>query len=205
MTFPAIILAGGKSQRMGEDKSLIEIEGKQMILHIIENLKIAGCNDILIQTKQNREELKSILSDLDVIWNYDNSGEGDVLNAILSALIFAKSKNWHAVQLMPVDTPFISQELIKGLSNLLVGNLDVVLPSSNSKINTKFNSLEPLMACLKVESSIKIMQKKINNKDNSLSKIFSEMNCLIVDEKVWTKWGVSEKSFKNINYPKDRE
>ena len=36
----AIILAGGKSQRMGEDKSLIEIEGKQMILHIIENLKI---------------------------------------------------------------------------------------------------------------------------------------------------------------------
>ena len=205
MTFPAIILAGGKSQRMGEDKSLIEIEGKQMIMHIIENLKIAGCNDILIQTKQNREELKSILSDLDVIWNYDNSGESDVLNAILSALIFAKSKNWHAVQLMPVDTPFISQELIKGLSNLLVGNLDVVLPSSNSKINTKFNSLEPLMACLKVESSIKIMQKKINNKDNSLSKIFSEMNCLIVDEKVWTKWGVSEKSFKNINYPKDRE
>ena len=205
MTFPAIILAGGKSQRMGEDKSLIEIEGKQMILHIIENLKIAGCNDILIQTKQNKGELKSILSNLDVMWNYDVSEEGDVLSAILSALIFAKSKNWHAVQLMPVDTPFISQELIKGLSNLLVGNLDVVLPSSNSKINTKFNSLEPLMACLKVESSIKMIQKKINNKDNSLSKIFSEMNCLIIDEKVWTKWGVSEKSFKNINYPKDRE
>ena len=205
MTFPAIILAGGKSQRMGEDKSLIEIEGKQMILHIIENLKIAGCNDILIQTKQNRGELKSILSNLDVMWNYDDSGEADVLSAILSALIFAKSKNWYAVQLMPVDTPFISQELIKGLSNLLVGNLDVVLPSSNSKINTKFNSLEPLMACLKVESSIKIIQKKINNKDNSLSKIFSEMNCLIVDEKIWTEWGVSEKSFKNINYPKDRE
>ena len=205
MTFPAIILAGGKSQRMGEDKSLIEIEGKQMILHIIENLKIAGCNDILIQTKQNRGELKSILSNLDVMWNYDDSEEGDVLSAILSALIFAKSKYWYAVQLMPVDTPFISQELIKGLSNLLVGNLDVVLPSSNSKINTKFNSLEPLMACLKVESSIKIIQKKINNKDNSISKIFSEMNCLIIDEKVWTKWGVSEKSFKNINYPKDRE
>lgn len=205
MTFPAIILAGGKSQRMGEDKSLIEIEGKQMILHIIEKLKNAGCKDILIQTKQNRGELKSILSNLDVMWNYDNSEEGDVLSAILSALIFAKSKNWYAVQLMPVDTPFISQELIKGLSNLLVGNLDAVLPSSNSKINTKFDSLEPLMACLKVESSIKIIQQKINNKDNSLSKIFSEMNCLIVDEKVWTTWGVSEKSFKNINYPKDRE
>ena len=205
MTFPAIILAGGKSQRMGEEKSLIEIDGKKMILHIFETLKIAGCNDILIQTKQNKRDLKSSLSNLDVMWNYDDSGEGDILSAILSALIFAKSKNWYAVQLMPVDTPFISQELIKGLSNSLVGNLDVVLPSSNSKINTKFNSLEPLMACLKVESSIKIIQKKINNKNNSLSKIFSEMNCLIVDEKIWTEWGVSEKSFKNINYPKDRE
>ena len=45
---------------MGEDEILIEIDGKQMILHIIENLKIAGCNDILIQTKQNKRDLKSI-------------------------------------------------------------------------------------------------------------------------------------------------
>ena len=59
MTFPAIILAGGKSQRMGEEKSLIEIDGKKMILHIFETLKIAGCNDILIQTKENKRYLKS--------------------------------------------------------------------------------------------------------------------------------------------------
>ncbi|MAO70479.1 MAG: hypothetical protein CL983_05300 [Euryarchaeota archaeon] len=205
MTFPAIILAGGKSQRMGEEKSLIEIDGKKMILHIFETLKIAGCNDILIQTKQNKRDLKSSLSDLDVMWNYDDSEEGDILSAILSALKFAKSKNWYAVQLLPVDTPFISQKLIKELSNLLVGNLDVILPSSNSKVNTKLNSLEPLMACLKVDSSIKVIQDKVNNENNSLSKIFSEMNCLIVDEKIWSKWGVSEKSFKNINYPRDRE
>ena len=51
------------------------------------------------------------------MWNYDDSGRRDILSAILSALVFAKSKNWYAVQLLPVDTPFISQKLIKGLSN----------------------------------------------------------------------------------------
>lgn len=205
LIFPAIVLAGGKSKRMGEDKSKIEIDGKPMIVHTIEKLKMAGCNNILIQTKQKRIGLKTILSDFDVMWNYDNSEDSDVLKAILSALHFAKNKNWHAVQLIPVDTPFVSQNLIRELSNLLDENLDVILPSSNSSKNSKSKGLEPLLACLKVIPTIKKINENINKSDRRLGKILSEMKCLIVDEKLWTKWGVDEKSFKNINYPKDRE
>ena len=54
----------------------------------------------------------------------------------------------------------------------------------------------------------KVDIKKINeNLDNNkgLGKILSEMKCLIVDEEIWSRWGVSEESFKNINYPNDRE
>ena len=54
----------------------------------------------------------------------------------------------------------------------------------------------------------KVDIKKINeNLDNNkgLGKILSEMKCLIVDEEIWARWGVSEESFKNINYPNDRE
>ena len=204
MIFPAILLAGGKSKRMGEDKSQIEIEGKPMIIHAIKNLKMAGCSEILIQTKKNNVELKSILSDFEIIWNYDNYDDGDVLRAILSALTFANNKNWDAVQLMPVDTPFISQILLKNLSNLLDENLDVVLPSSTPKKNTKSNGLEPLLACLKVKPTIKKINENLEN-NKGLGKILSEMKCLIVDEEIWSRWGVSEESFKNINYPNDRE
>ncbi|MAK05042.1 MAG: hypothetical protein CMA03_04045 [Euryarchaeota archaeon] len=202
---PAIILAGGESKRMGQDKFNIDINGKPMIIHVIENLKSAGCNEILIQTKQNKTELENVLSNYDVKWNYDLSDDNDVLKALLSALNYAKNENWNSVQLMPVDTPFVSQKLIRKLSYLLEENLEVVIPSSNSSKNTPSNGLEPLLSCLKVNPTIKKINENINKKDRRLGKILSEMKCLIVDEKIWSKWDVFEKSFKNINYPNDRE
>jgi len=202
---PAIILAGGESKRMGQDKFKIDINGKPMIIHVIENLKSAGCNEILIQTKQNKAELEYVLSNYDVKWNYDISDDNDVLKALLSALNYAKNENWDSVQLMPVDTPFVSQKLIRKLSYLLDENLEAVIPSSNSSKNTPSNGLEPLLSCLKVNPTIKKINENINKKDRRLGKILSEMKCLVVDEKIWSKWGVFEKSFKNINYPNDRE
>ncbi|MBJ99508.1 MAG: hypothetical protein CMB48_00645 [Euryarchaeota archaeon] len=204
LIYPAIILAGGESKRMGQDKFKMKINGKPMIVHVIENLKMAGCNKILIQTKQNKTELEHLLSNFDVKWNYDNSDENDVLKALLSALNYAKNKNWDSVQLMPVDTPFVSQKLIQKLSDLLDENLEVVIPSTNSSKNSPSKGLEPLLSCLKVKPTIKKINENINKKDRRLGKILSEMKCLVVDEKTWSKWGVFEKSFKNINYPNDR-
>ena len=204
LIFPAIILAGGESKRMGQDKFKMKINGKPMIVHVIENLKMAGCNKILIQTKQNKTKLEHLLSNFDVKWNYDNSDENDVLKALLSALNYAKNKNWDSVQLMPVDTPFVSQKLIQKLSDLLDENLEVVIPSTNSSKNSPSKGLEPLLSCLKVKPTIKKINENINKKDRRLGKILSEMKCLVVDEKTWSKWGVFEKSFKNINYPNDR-
>ncbi len=52
----AIILAGGKSSRMGQDKGLLEFNGKPMIAHIIDNLKSSGVADIIIISNNQEYE-----------------------------------------------------------------------------------------------------------------------------------------------------
>lgn len=43
-----IILAGGKSSRMGQDKGLMPIDDKTMVEHIINEFNLAGVNDLNI-------------------------------------------------------------------------------------------------------------------------------------------------------------
>lgn len=49
----AIILAGGKSSRMGQDKGLLDFKGKPMVAHIIDHLKSCGVDDIIIVSNNN--------------------------------------------------------------------------------------------------------------------------------------------------------
>ncbi len=50
MPYPAIVLAGGRSSRMGQDKSLMEIGGKPLAVHIAGRLAQAGHDPVLINS-----------------------------------------------------------------------------------------------------------------------------------------------------------
>ena len=44
----SLLLAGGKSSRMGTDKALIEVDGRSMISRMVEALALAGLEPIRI-------------------------------------------------------------------------------------------------------------------------------------------------------------
>ena len=52
MSLTAIILSGGKSTRMGQDKGLMEIKGKPMIQYVIDNITPV-CSQIIISANQD--------------------------------------------------------------------------------------------------------------------------------------------------------
>lgn len=56
MEFTAIILAGGKSSRMGEDKGLLELDGKHMIQHVIEAVKPLVSDIIIVSNQEEYEQ-----------------------------------------------------------------------------------------------------------------------------------------------------
>ena len=43
-----VVLAGGRSSRMGQDKALLPFQGRPMIDHMVDLLHEAGCEDVFI-------------------------------------------------------------------------------------------------------------------------------------------------------------
>ena len=105
MELSAVILAGGKSSRMGQDKALLPFRGYSSMAEFqYERLKKIF-NSVYISTKEDKFNFKA-----DLI--YDRYEESSPLVAIVS--IFEELK-CDAFFLLSVDMPFVSEDDIKKL------------------------------------------------------------------------------------------
>lgn len=61
----AIVLAAGKSSRMGSNKLLADLGGKPLVLRSLENLKASGVRDIIVVTGNDADAIHAALHPLD--------------------------------------------------------------------------------------------------------------------------------------------
>ncbi|MBX2966083.1 MAG: NTP transferase domain-containing protein [Cyclobacteriaceae bacterium] len=100
-----LILAGGKSSRMGRDKSLIAYHGKPQREHLFD-LLTPFCKTVYLSCKST-ETIPQQFNPLP-----DTFGIDTPLNGILSAFNFNPANAWLTV---PVDMPFVNADTIKYL------------------------------------------------------------------------------------------
>jgi len=104
------VLAGGKSQRFGEDKSQVKLNGKLLINYILSEI-IDEFKEILIvsnsQIKFKNSENISLIGDL-------KKDQGP-LGGVLSAMKWVKEKNkdYKWISTFPVDTPFFKKNILQ--------------------------------------------------------------------------------------------
>ena len=113
-----VVLAGGKSQRFGEDKSQAKLHGKILIDYIISEI-IDEFNEILIVTNNN---IKFKKSDKTSTTKDFKEGLGP-LGGILTAMRWVKNekKNYKWISSFPSDTPFFTKEEL----HLFYKNIDI--------------------------------------------------------------------------------
>jgi molybdopterin-guanine dinucleotide biosynthesis protein A len=101
-----VVLAGGKSQRFGEDKSQVKLHGKILIDYILSEI-IDEFEEILIVTNN---EIKFKFSKKISTTNDVVKGAGP-LGGILTAMkwIKKKNKNYKWISTFPSDTPFFTK------------------------------------------------------------------------------------------------
>jgi len=102
-----VVLAGGKSQRFGEDKSQAKLHGIILIDYIISEI-IDQFNEVLIISNNNIKFKKS-----DKISTTKDLKEGlGPLGGILTAMrwIKDKKKNYKWISTFPSDTPFFTKK-----------------------------------------------------------------------------------------------
>jgi molybdopterin-guanine dinucleotide biosynthesis protein A len=118
----AIVLGGGKSSRMGQDKSLLPINGKPLIQHIIDQLEghfdeiIIGANDSQKFSFSNRKVVPDLEKD-----------KGPLMG-IYSCL---KESNNDVNFITACDIPEMNIKLIKNMINLSE-NFDIVMPQTDN-------------------------------------------------------------------------
>ena len=107
----AVILAGGKSKRFGEDKNLVKLGSLSLIEHVIQKVK-EKFKKILIIANNDLKIEKS--NDIEVIPDHIKGNLGPLIG-ILTAMKWAKKKNsnYKWIATFPSDTPFFDISIIE--------------------------------------------------------------------------------------------
>lgn len=102
-----MVLAGGKSTRMGRDKSLLDFHGKPQRVYLYDLLSIF-CEKVFISCN------KSQLPEIDPKYHpiSDRLGSSTPLNGILSAFSVHPEQSWLTVA---CDMPFVDQDILHHL------------------------------------------------------------------------------------------
>ena len=105
-----VVLAGGKSQRFGQDKSQVKLNGKILIDYILSEI-IDEFKETLIVTNQSISFMSS--KKITVIEDY-KKGLGP-LGGVLSAMKWIKDNNkeYSWISTFPADTPFFTKKELK--------------------------------------------------------------------------------------------
>ena len=105
-----VVLAGGKSQRFGQDKSQVKLQNKLLINYILEEI-VDEFKEILIIANEQIKFMQS--QNISVIKDF-KSGVGP-LGGVLTAMKWIKKNNKHYqwISTFPSDTPFFTKKELK--------------------------------------------------------------------------------------------
>ena len=159
------VLAGGKSQRFGEDKSQVKLDGKLLIDFILSEI-VDEFKEILIVTNNQIAFQKS--KKISTIKDF-KKGQGP-LGGVLSAMKWAKEKNsnYKWISTFPVDTPFFKKEILKKfLSEINIEESKLFFIKSN---NTRHNifGMWSIDLMKKLEEDLNKGHKKVETWANSI-------------------------------------
>lgn len=182
MQITGIILAGGKSNRMGTDKSLLEINGKTLLQRAID-ICLPVCKTILISSNNTVHEEFGFKIIPDEIQNCGPIG------GIYSSLKKSETE-WNIV--LSVDAAFVEQEFIQYLISE-IDACDAIIP-----IHEK--GKEPLIA-LYHKNSLEAIKKMHDSGNYKMHNLLNEINTKYVNSQNWVEQ--FPKIFRNLNRPED--
>ena len=193
MSISCIVLAGGRSSRMGKDKAFLDFKGKPFLRHILERLSRIS-NNIVVVVNKDFSNYENIIKDIPQaklvkdLYPYEGP-----LNGIISAKDYIKNEK---VFISTCDIPIISIELIKYLVDK-VRNYDTVLPIVGGK-KQPFNTIYRKPALELAENIFKAGNR-------SLMKWIDNLKKIVIDENEIKCFKDAIYMYKSINTPKDYE
>lgn len=179
------ILAGGRSRRMGTDKSLLPFAGKPLIAHVIGQTALLGLPTLLVSNTPEQHEPFHLPMVQDVY-----PGQGS-LGGIYTALAYSRTAYTLCVA---CDMPFLNADLLRYLIEQRLG-YDAVVPV----VDGQYESLHAVYChtCLEpIEHNISVGNLRIQD-------LFGQLRTREVGTKEIDPFDRERRSFMNLNTPAD--
>jgi len=181
-----VVLAGGKSQRLGRNKIFETIGNKSLLERVVSCLASIQSEIIIVSTKD---------STLPQLTNYPRlrtvtdifPGKGS-LGGIYTGLV--ASGSWHNI-VVACDMPFLNPDLLLYMVEV-AEDFDVVIPKVKDDI------LEPLHAVYS-KNCVSPMEFLIKQNRLSILELFPMVRVKYIENAVLKKFDPEHRSFFNIN------
>ena len=185
----AMILAGGRSSRMGRDKSTLIIDGRTLLKITIDRLVLAGHSKIVILAADEQQE-KSQRDALDgfscnIQWLLDPIPHQGLIEALAHGVRRSDFDQTLPLQLSTVDSPWLDHSIYEVLKNAFHEDTEVAIPADHR--------LHPLHSLVKSPTIL----EGINPGDGPLRDQLKKLNSVVI------QWPESE--LTNLNAPSDLE
>lgn len=184
----SIVLAGGRSMRMGSCKALETICGKSLLERVIERLKPIS-SQILIVTSQEQYDLLASFETEVVVDIYPGKGP---LGGIYTGLLASESQYSIVVA---CDMPFLNVELLHYMAELSLG-FDAVIPRKGK------GKIEPLHAIYS-RNCLTTIKTELEHNHLKIYQALDRLRIRYIERAECQRFDPQLLSFFNTNSPSD--
>jgi len=190
----AIVLAGGSSTRLNTDKAILELDGITILNRVIKEVKGLVDEVIIVTNSEDRCNTYKKLVSPEVKFAVDAyEYQGPLVGA---ATGFEVASGEYCL-LLPVDSPFISKEVVSLLFDCCVGKSAAIPRFTNMEI-------EPLHAVYHTLNALDAAKKCIERGEFEMGAMVDKLRGVrYISTMVIEQLDPELKTFFNINTPSD--
>jgi len=181
------IMAGGRSQRMGQNKSFVSIQGKPMIEHILERLASLQCPTLLITSLFDDYKQYNLPMFADII------PDQGALGGLYTALHVSETPS---VLCVACDMPFINIDLLRHM---------ISLRERADVIAAYFDETWQIFPALYNKTALPHFKSALDSQTLRMQKIFQGMAVHTLTQADLAPIDPDLRSFININTPSELE
>ncbi len=189
-----VVLAGGRSTRMGRNKALIQIKGKEMLFWVVEGLKpLVGEIIVVAKDESAQSSYRKIVPNNVKIFTDLMELDGPLVGMYTA---FLETKSEYAY-VHPIDSPVINKGVIQYLFQKAEGH-------DASVVKWNDGAIEPMHAVYKVRTALAGAKSALDHGDSSakvLAGKLENVNYIPVDE--LRKFDDKLVSLLNVNTPQE--
>ena len=193
-----IILAGGKSRRMGENKALLQLGEASLIEHVIR--RMCRVTDELLLITNNPAEY----AHLGLPMHSDKVPDAGALGGIYTGLTHA---SYDTVLCVACDSPFLQPKLLAYLISIL-GEYDAVMPYTYKELPSDNEDAQITLQTLCAAYSkrcLPIIELMLQESELRVHALQERANILTLAPEIWKTHDSEGHSFFNVNTPEDFE